>query len=186
MSIYLKIDKNYTSLGEEFLEIRRKKFYNEVAKQLPYVIVGTIQKGISPVQGFGRFQQYSKSYIDQIEGRKRTVYGVARGKTSKNIEKIGAKSSLKVKKFSLFTGQKGLGHGKLKSPVNLTVTGVMLGTLIGEVFSFGTILRFTSDIAKYHNGQGRVDRHILPKNGEQFSSLIMKKLRDILNEAFNN
>jgi len=208
MSISLKIEKKFTKLGTDFIEQSKKKFYAEAAKQLPYVIASTIQKGISPVEGIGRFKQYSPSYVDQIEGRVKffrkgsktiairpdieTKQGKSIAEHSKITYKngaiapgklIGAHSKLSFK-GSLFA--KGLGHGKLKSPVNMTVTGVMVGSIQGDVVSNGALISFNSPIAKYHNGQGRVDRHILPKGSETFSSLIMKKLRDLLREAFNN
>jgi hypothetical protein len=68
----------------------------------------------------------------------------------------------------------------------MSVTGIMIGSLQANVITNGVEVKFDSPIAKYHNGQGRVDRHILPKDGEIFSSLIMKKLRDMLRESFNN
>ena len=180
MSISVKIERKFKDIGFAEIQAAKKKFYEETAKQLPYVIASVIQKGISPVEGIGRFIPYSASYVAQIEGNKKTIYGVAQGKTGKT------KSTIKVKKFTFITRKAGLGVGKLKSPVNMTVTGVMVGSIQGNVVANGVEIKFDSPIAKYHNGQGGVNRHILPKDSETFSSLIMKKLRDILREAFNN
>lgn len=178
MSISLKIDKKLRNFSNEYTEKRIQTFYAKVATQLPYVIASTIQKGISPVEGIGRFKQYSASYVEQIERvRKGDVKDLKLNerRLKKGQDAIDGRSTSKSANKL---------RGKLRSPVNMSVTGAMVGSITGLVTAKNVIIKFTSDIAKYHNGQGRVDRHILPKDGESFSSLIMKKLRDLLKESF--
>jgi hypothetical protein len=200
MSISVKIDKKFRDFNKEFIQVGIKRFYAQIAVEMPYVIVGQIQKGISPVEKFGRFKPYSQSYVDQIEGKvkffwmnghavpikpktdvvRKELYGKQANK--KGLFKQGSHSKISFK-TRLF--QKGLGQGKLKSPVNLSVTGVMLGTLNATVNENHVELKFNSPIAKYHNeGTNKIPRRpLLPKDGEEFSSLIMKKLRDILSNS---
>lgn len=180
MSISLKIDKRFRNFSYEYKEKRLKSFYQKVVQELPYLIASTIQKGISPVEGVGRFKQYSKSYVEQIEKvRKGDLKDLRRNEANlkKGMDAIDGRSN--AKSAAIFRNA-----GKRKSPVNMTVSGVMLGSIQGRVTPQGAEIKFDSPIAKYHNGEGRVDRHIFPKNGESFSSLVMKKLRDLLKESF--
>lgn len=215
MSIQVKVTKKYDpNFYQQQLARNVNKFYADVALQMPYILVSTIQKGISPVEGVGRFQKYSQSYLDQIDGKVKFVYmnghavavrpklevkrknlygaefnkGAKKGQLFHNEYKKGTFSAISVKAEAF---PKGLGVGKLKSPVNLTKTGVMLGTIRSTIKPEGVYLSFDSKIAKYHNDEGvgkaKTKRFMLPnKPGQTFSSLIMKKLRDMLKSALNN
>ena len=67
--------------------------------------------------------------------------------------------------------------GKTARPVNLKVTGKMLNSFKVRALINGFVLWFTSPIAKYHNGEGRVDRIMLPGEGQTFNKNIIAKLR---------
>ena len=178
MSISIKIEKSFSKLGQDRIQKAKEKFYAEAAAALPPLIVELYNKGISPVEGVGKFKQYSKSYVEQIEhNRKADKKNVKQGE--KNLKKgLAAVDKRKHGTAEIF-------RGKLRSPVNLKLTGFMHKSIRSFYNNESTTVLFDSPIAKYHNGQGKVDRHILPKGNEKFTSLIMKKLRDILRNAFN-
>jgi hypothetical protein len=176
MSISVKIDKKFSNLGTDKINRAKAQFYAQVANDLPKVIVDNILKGISPVEGFGRFQQYSASYIKQIEHNR-----IADKKNNKAADKALSKGLTPIDKRNHGTAE--LFRGKLKSPVNLKLSGFMLASIKGEVNQNGAKISFDSPIAKYHNGDGKVYRPMLPKGGQVFSSLIMKKLKDMLKNA---
>ena len=211
MSISVKLNSNLSKLGELYVQKRVKEFYKAAASELPGVILGLIRKGISPVEGVGKFAQYSKSYVDQIEGKVqfRTINGKAvpfkprlevkrdslygasfnkvagKGKRLHDSFKKGTNSKIS---FSQSFG-KGLGAGKIKSPVNLQVSGGMLGSIMSSFSEKGTKIEFTSKLAEYHNnigvGKNKTKRPFLPNRPEQeFSSLVMKKLKDLLTNSF--
>lgn len=178
MSISIKIEKNFTKLGFEKIQKAKSKFYVDVAAALPDLIIGLYNKGISPVEGVGKFKQYSKSYVEQIEYNRK-----ADKSNVKQAEKSLKKGLDAVDKRKGGTAE--IFRGKLKSPVNLKLTGFMHKSIRSFYDTESVTIKFDSPIAKYHNGEGKVDRHILPKGNEKFSSLIMKKLRDLLRNAFN-
>lgn len=204
MSISMKIDKSLGKINPDYLVKAKAAFHKEAASLLPIVIQDTIIKGISPVQGVNRFQKYSQSYIDQIEGRVTfrmikgkavpvvtkvvTTTNIRAGKTSKNESKKGANSKItfETKKTSSnkFEMDFKKFNGKLKSPVNLSVSGEMLKSLKATYSSNETTVLFTSPIAKFHNdlgaGKKKVIRPLLPKDGQRFTALIGKKLNDLL------
>jgi len=87
-------------------------------------------------------------------------------------------------------------YGKKLRPINLTLTGQMLRSLISRRTSSGFTVYFTSPIAKYHNdlgaGRSKVIRRLLPLAGstEQFKHIITKEiqasLRKMAKEAFGS
>lgn len=209
MTMSIKIDRRASRLTPLFIAKVQTDFYKGAAELLPIVIQDTILKGISPVQGVGRFTKYSQSYIDQIEGRvqfrfingkavpftpktkikRESLYGTAfnagakKGQNLHDRYKKGTTSKISYSK----TFGKGLGVGKLKSPVNMSVTNSMLNSLAAKATAYYTEIFFTSPIAKFHNdlgaGKSKVIRPLLPsKSGQRFTALINKKLNDLLNE----
>ena len=70
----IKITTNLTSISNLTKRVR-KAFNREIAdgvlgKQIIESIRELIQKGISPVEGYGRFQRYSQSYRTAIKERR--------------------------------------------------------------------------------------------------------------------
>lgn len=207
MTISIRIDRKAGKLNAGHLARVKTQFYKGAAEMLPFVIKDTILKGISPVRGVGRFQKYSKSYIDQIEGRVRFVRmngvvraikpelkvvreklygaefnrGATRGKPKNDSYRKGTTSKISFAQ----SFEKGLGVGKVKSPVNMSVRGEMLKTLSSKATNDYTDIFFKSPIAKFHNdlgaGKSKVIRPLLPtKPGQRFSDLINRKLNDLL------
>lgn len=177
MTISLKVENKFVKLGQEKISKSVKAFYREVAAILPNVIADNIRKGISPVEGVGRFKQYSPSYVKTIEFNRKSEK-----KNIKTNEKRLSKGKDAIDSRNGKTAQ--MFRGKLKSPVNLFLSGKMMASLKSILGQNEVTIVFESPIAKYHNGEGRVDRPLLPTDGRNFSSLIMKKLKDILKNSF--
>jgi len=75
-------------------------------------------------------------------------------------------------------------YGKKIRPVNLKLTGAMLKSLKSRATIKGISVWFSSKIAKYHNGDGRVRRALLPRDNERFNRPIRNKLADIYIKLF--
>ncbi len=108
-----------------------------------------IASGQSPVRGYGRFQVYSDSYKKQIRG----AYG-------RNLDKS-------------------------VRPVNLTATGLMLDGYTfrqkgRESIEVGVMKGNHAKLAVYHNdGTDKMPaRPIVPEKDEEFSTSIMRDVRD--------
>lgn len=146
----IKVKTNLKSVLKVTEDVK-KKFNEEVTKgSIGYELIRTLQdlirKGISPVEGKGRFQRYSKSYRESIK--------------------------------------KGYVKKRGVSPVDLFVTGEMLGSLKAVNKGSKVILQFDDEKARYHqDGTDKMpERRILPeKAGEKFTKrvtqLILKALK---------
>lgn len=124
-------------------------FKAKIPKVLTDEIVASIQKGISPVEGQGRFQKYSDSYSRSIQA-------------------------------GLFNA-----FGKKTRPVNLTLSGQLLGSIFTKDADTGTTVGFSDEKAGFHNDQGagkaKTVRRMLPtKSGETFSRPIMQRVMKTL------
>jgi hypothetical protein len=184
-------------LFEKNLGNINQKFYKEVKQiNLPQLVIGLILKGISPVAGaVGRFIQYSKSYIDQIQGKAK-YFTAKNGYVIRVEPKLlqGEQTKIKFKKGQLIQGkttkakyekfEKGLGVGKRVSPVNLKVSGKMLETLS---FNERTgVLKADHELWEYHNdGLGKLpERRLLPNRpGELFNRRVQQKVTESLAKA---
>jgi hypothetical protein len=140
-----------------------------------------ILSGQSPVSKVKRrFQKYSKSYLDFLEGKVRfyTIRGKVRPFLSYTTTKKG---KVKKSKFSKpFPNKK-------KSPVNLYATGEMMDSMYIRKDTRNQVawLGFKDKKAIYHNdlgaGKSRVIRRLLPTNaGEKFIPNIDKTLKDLV------
>jgi len=151
MPIKIKTDlkklKNYTKEVKE-------KFHEELnSGAAGYELIRTLQdiikKGISPVDGEGRFQKYSESY--------------------RNAIKSGRYPSKKV------------------SPVNMTLSGEMLGSLRFVKKNDKLFIEFEDEKAYWHqNGKGRLPkRKLLPVSrfdsfNKRITQLLIKALKTAL------
>ena len=61
-----KVRTDFKDAKKQIEEFRRKS-KPELRKVLKEEIVGSIERGVSPVKGFGRFPTYSSSYKDAID-----------------------------------------------------------------------------------------------------------------------
>jgi hypothetical protein len=99
------------------------------------------------------------------------------------------KSPVKGKSFKKYSKD----YAKLKgkdAPVDMTVTGNMLNSLVVSQGSNGRSLRiyFRSVIAKYHDvmgaGVNKIIRRLLPTNaGERFKAAITKLIKALVNNS---
>jgi hypothetical protein len=185
-----------------------KEWAHAVENQTVVKILQIIDKGISPVSGKRRFTPYSKSYKQQIDGDIRfftnksgKVYAVKpQGTISKTIDgheytPLSKSGVVDRTKFDI-----GLGKGKKKSPVNLTVEGAMLSYYEARAGSelMSIVLGIHSDApvlekvkAHAHNkGTDKIPaRRIVPLKGESYSNAIVLEIRKlfamILSKAIN-
>jgi phage gpG-like protein len=176
----------------------RPDWFKRLADQrlLVELVKDFIKKGLSPVKGFGRFKQYSKSYVDTIMGRIRfftfrgrvvpilpSVKVYKKGKKGEH-SKVGKDGKPIREKF-----EKGLGIGKKRSPVNMTQSGEMLDSLTFEHTKEKALLGFKDKKAYYHNdtgpgGRKQYMRRLLPtKSGERFDRRIEQKMNEQLRRS---
>lgn len=128
-------------------------------KQITEAIRKSITTGRSPVEGKGRFVDYSDSYKTQIGGRFKNAAG----------EVIRKRSSNKMSTL-----------GKKARPVNLTLSGVMMKSLYYRVVGSKLQIAFGSALAAYHTifgaGKRRVIRSLLPAfTGERLSRTVFDR-----------
>lgn len=146
----IKVKTNLKSVLKVTEDVKKKFKENLISGSIGYELIRTIQdlvrKGISPVDGRGRFQRYSQSYRDAI--KKKWV----------NKKKV--------------------------SPVDLFLTGEMLGSLELKSKQNSVSLVFNDKKARYHqDGTDKMPmRRLLPeKKGELFTKritqLIIKALK---------
>ena len=82
-------------------------------------------------------------------------------------------------------GSLGKKYGKTERPVNLKLSGKMRKQMKARKVAGGIAFWIASKIAKYHNGDGRVDRKIYPtKDGEKFARPIREKLAKLYIKLF--
>lgn len=143
------------------------RFHVLIGKFLKQKILDFLIKGISPVAGFARFEKYSESYTEKIESVR---------KKNKKLKKQGTRSN---SQFS----------GKLKSPVNLKLSGDLHSSLeVTQTERNKTVVRFKDFKAKFHNelgvGKKKILRRLLPTNsGEEFSKVIQREIVKKAKEA---
>lgn len=77
-------------------------------------------------------------------------------------------------------------EGKKKRPVNLTLTGKMLNSLIDKPTKNGFVIYFTSKLAKIHSeegaGKSKTIRKIMPQLGtsESWKESVVRPLKDFI------
>lgn len=124
-------------------------------------IVRIIKSGRSPVEGQGRFVEYSYSY-------------------KKLIQKSNKKNS---KGNSIFKNKK-------IRPVNLYLTGKMLDSIQTKFIKNGFRISFRDKKAVYHTilgaGRSRVIRKMLPTGNEEFTRTINSNLTNTYKSILNS
>ena len=166
----------------------RKDFARRVNFFIKGVVLDSIKKGISPVNirkaypkntgGKSRYQKYSKSYVEAMQGK--AAYFTKNGRV---IRAEIDQSDKELVKFS-----KELYGNKKQRPVNLKLSGKMLNSLKSKIVKNGKIrLWFSDEKAKYHDklgaGKSKVIRRLLPDNNEEFNRAIQRKIIDTAGEA---
>lgn len=157
----------------------RKEFAKTSLKPIRKALLRDVTKGISPVDGYGKFPVYSKSYKDVINGK-----GMFRKVGGKTIFIKGVRDEALLSAASPV---------KRRSPVTLRLTGQLhnslkLGTSGGFFKSFRLIFNWVDFLADIHNrrgaGKAKTVRRMLPtEDGEDFNKTITDVILDRLNKA---
>jgi hypothetical protein len=173
--------------SDDVLTSIRSKHLNEYYKLLNAgdFLVNKVKEvifsGQSPVSGFGRYQKYSKSYIDYLEGK---AYFFSRGGKVIRVDNKPFKGKGSSKRNKSIQGLSKPFPNKKRSPVNLYASGDMMDSLRIKKDSVNKVilLGFTDKKAKYHDQLGaskkKVIRRLLPtRQGEKFKSNINTALK---------
>ena len=184
-------------------QIRQRLYRNLIPKVLEQsadnvgqVIVDDIKanlkRGVSPVEGEGRFDGYSKSYLKQIDqanflgqlqkkGKKK--YG---GELASLLSKIDTTVPANIEYLR--------SNNKKKRPVNLRVSGKMIDSLRYIVSAFADkgqiVIEYTDKLAYIHTvlgaGKSKVIRKALPQGNETLSRTILRKVNTILGASIKD
>jgi hypothetical protein len=163
-----------------------KKFRAEIKRiDLPKLILDLIKKGISPVAGaVGRFKKYSESYIDQITGKAAFFKRGGSLRVVRSNDPNASKITNKKNKEFVKKVTKERFGGKVRSPVNLKVTGDMHNSL---TFNSNSGILKASDFKwdLHNNGEGNLpERRLLPdREGESFNRRVQQKITESLIKA---
>lgn len=181
MPIKIEIGKGVKKvLSRNTIAEVRKEFSKRGPVKVKQALVRDVIRGVSPVQGKGKFKKYSDSYKQTIKGKTtfRTVNGRVVPIKGRDTDYLNASRPTKA-----------------ISPVNLRHTGEFIKSLkvttTGGFFkTFRLLFDWRSFLADIHNrrgaGKSKVTRRILPtEKGERFNSRIQKTLIDELKKAVN-
>jgi hypothetical protein len=144
------------------------------------IVKSFITVGLSPVYSIGRFQRYSQSYKDWIQGKIRFITVAGRV-----IPILPPSNGKRKGKFPPPV------DGKKVSPVSMTLKGDMLNSMYLEKKGSKIILGISDYKAQYHNdmgaGKSKVIRRLLPtKSGEKFITNIDSRLKRLGKLAVQN
>lgn len=144
-------------------------------------IVKTIEQGRSPVKGVGRYERYSDSYRDAIQG-KATFF------TKDGSLRVPRKGRNKKTNRFIENRTAKLYPNKKRSPVNLKVTGKLLKSYFSKFIRGGTLeIGFRDPKAAFHDRPAANSpipaRPMLPRDGKVFNVNIQRKLIDRATEA---
>lgn len=137
-----------------------------------------IKKGISPIEGFGRFPAYKWA------GRANAALKRAKTKSGRRAAK-----DLKAGKYPYSV--QGKYPDKKERPVNLFLSGDFLNALVARSRAFGVEIGFFDDLsAKKESGHrdgvnGQPRRPIIPQGQEQFTSSIYRRILKVVQEVFD-
>lgn len=201
MSIKFEVPPNIKDLlsdNERSLipEIRKKFGQTNNLKNIKREILKDMIKGISPVNGAGKWQKYSESYKEQIRGRAAyrrlpngRVIRISADQVGRGFKK--GKQNLVDDLNSDF--KKSQRPAKRISPVNLRLSGKLHRSLFvttagGIKKSFRLRIGFKNKLADIHNRQGagksKVVRRLLPTEfNESFNRRITSFIFDQLKKA---
>jgi len=157
----------------------REEFSKSAPKEIRKALLRDVTKGISPVEGFGKFKKYSESYKDVIAGK-----GMYRQVGGKTVFFEGVRDEALLSAAS---------PKKKRSPVSLRLTGQLhnalkLFTTGGFTDKFRLVFDWRDFLADIHNrrgaGKSRAVRRMLPTSaGEEFNRSINETILDRLKRA---
>lgn len=131
--------------------LARNQWQQEAPQKIIRNIKDTIQRGNSPVTGFGRYVAYSPTY----------------------------KSAILAGRYSQYS--------KKLRPVNLTLTGKMMRSLIHRRTQKGFTIYFTSKLARIHSqlgaGKSKTIRKVMPSGSERFKESVIFESNETIRKA---
>ncbi len=138
-----------------------------------------IAKGISPIKGVGRFEAYKWA------GAANRITKIAKGLTGARKKSARQKAS-DLKKGKYPFSMKNKFPNKRERPVNLFLSGDQLSNLITKPTQSGLEVGYYDKLSAQKeqghregvNGQPR--RPTIPKNGEEFSPSIYRRIVDVV------
>lgn len=186
----VKIQKRLQVLS--LIERSKEDFKLELEKTITPEIIETLESGNSPIKA-GKQARYSLSYLEAITGKKVTSSKDDNGKEKikygkkKNTrdDSIGANTPLGGGKTTNSLQSR---YGKLKSPVNLKLTGELHKSIDTRPTKDGLEVYFKDEKAEWHNDgvaeNNLPARRLLPnKSGEEFNYNIFKRIKEALQAA---
>lgn len=204
MPIQLKLSNDLKNLlndksNKSLIPKVREQFSKRSPAKIKRVILKDMNRGISPVQGAGKWKKYSQSYKDAIRGETSyrdpvsgefIIFRYVNGRPQKIAvpsKKLGRPTKVQLDASPT----------KKVSPVNLRLSGGLhksfsVKTTGGFLKAFRLVASFKSRLADIHNkrgaGKSKVKRRLLPtESGENFnrniSSFIFSELEDATNRV---
>lgn len=179
-----KVKVNTKGAFKKLGTIATKFVLDDIGETLEKEIIESIERGVSPVKGEGRYKKYSQSYRDALQN-KSTFWKDDQGRT-----RAVSKGDKNTNRFIKNRNDK-LYEGKRVRPVNLTVTGKLLESFKVKISKGLRVITlvFEDEKAEYHNdGTNTIPkRRMLPTgNNEQFSLRIQNQLFKAVNRALRD
>lgn len=173
-------------LLKEFPEALTKTFAESMGKEIADEMRSMISKGISPIEGRGRFPEYKA--VAAAKALKKTA---AKGKLGKQTR---TQAKQLEKQGYPRTVQKQFPDKKLR-PVNLKLSGEFLSNLKSKTINIREKFQvnvgfFSSKWVKYETGHregvnGQPSRPIIPQNDEKLAKRIQLKIREMFKNQLN-
>ena len=154
-----KIQAKIKKILDEQKSVTVPSEIHSITDRFKQELLDSMNRGVSPVEGQGRWQDYSDSYKNQIGGRFKSSSG-----------------RIVKKEF----GSKFAKFGKTVRPVNLKLSGGLQRSLRVLNTVKGFRVEFNSPLADIHDrlgaGRKRVKRRLLPRGNERFSRALMNMI----------
>jgi hypothetical protein len=190
--------KNLLSQTERGLipKVRKEFAQTYNLSRIKRTILQDMIKGVSPVQGQGKWSKYSKSYKEVIRNKaayRRLKNGRVIRISSDSVERRFKKGKQNLVNDLNEDFRRTMRPTKRISPVNLRLSGglhksMFVKTVGGFLRTFRLRIGFKNKLADIHNRQGagksKVTRRLLPtKFGERFNRRITSFIFDSLKNA---
>jgi hypothetical protein len=201
-----EIKEKFTKLLNEVHEIVRGKVLRDIGESIVTDMHKFISKGVSPIEGAGRFPEYKT--VSELKGARSK--GSTLRKLSRSVRSRGAKNSAQLRrsilknKRQLSIAKRGYPYSvqdefknKKPRPVNLFLSGDFLSQLTYQEFVSGASsfikVGFFGGLSEKKEQGHRVGapygktpkRPIIPNGTEEFNRSIMNNVLKIAKDAIN-
>lgn len=174
----------------DYVAFIQRSLDRKVAKEIGGVVIDAmldlIEKGISPIEGAGRFPGYKWAEVRQAAKKKKGSLTVGRQRMNRRQILAAAREAERRYPFTAYA----ISKGKKPRPVNLVLTGKFLRSLEasvqGAAGSVGISIQFRNDAAADKEGghregvHGQPKRPIIPINREDFAQKIQLLIYEII------